>query len=367
MASFPTTNRRCGEPRTLVRAELGDPATLSSPASPRAPEHADRYGLAFTLVEMVIVVAIIILLAGLVLPAASQMWRERKLADAQNMVSGMLMVARAEALEGNAGDSGLFFYVDGQDVQRVVAITQNPNPPDEVPPPPTADKEAVDEYNDRQTWRSNSKWRDVFTVSKDRSYALPAPMRVVPRYAVCENQQTGPTCPGYVSNYQFFSEEELANNDFLAPPTDTDIAQRHRNFFSMVYSPDGELRVQRDVLIRDMDADCKENPEAGGDITGLRVGAVGCLADVTLYYNRTTNQPEPLAAPGVGWLVTDSGDKAIVFPSVDGLLVYDESLFREAGDAKDKRKFLMESGQPFYIQRLTGAVVRGPVGEAPTP
>jgi hypothetical protein len=62
-------------------------------------------------------------------------------------------------------------------------------------------------------------------------------------------------------------------------------------------------------------------------------------------------------------LIADSDGTALNFPSVDGLLVYDESLFAGAGDAKDKRKFLIESGLPFYVHRFTGVVIRGPVGE----
>ena len=54
---------------------------------------------------------------------------------------------------------------------------------------------------------------------------------------------------------------------------------------------------------------------------------------------------------------------AINFPSVDGLLVYDDSLFNEFDVDKDKRDFLFRTSQPIYVNRLTGSVVRGPVGE----
>jgi type II secretory pathway pseudopilin PulG len=299
---------------------------------------------------MVIVIGIIILLAGLVLPAASQMWRDRKLADAQNMVSGMLMVARARALEGNAGETGLFFYLDDQNVQHVAAISQ-------------------DSGDGRNDWQTQPQWHNVFTVSNNRAYTIPAPMRVAPRYAVCENPTGGPTCTGYENPYQLFTAEELANKDFKSPPPASNIRQRHRNFFAMIYSPNGELLSNRDVvLIRDVDADCDENP--GGDVTGLHVGSAGCKAIVSQYFainqtNGTDNNPTPIGGD-LDWLLTDDDDKAINFASVDGLLVYDDSLFNEAGDDAAKRKYLLESAQPFYIQRLTGAVVRGPVGEGPT-
>lgn len=309
---------------------------------------------AFTLVEMVIVIGIIILLAGLVLPAASQMWRDRKLADAQNMVSGMLMVARAKALEGNAGETGLFFYLDDQGVQHVAAISQDPGDPANT------------------TWQTESRWHNVFTVSENRTYTLPAPMRVVPRNAVCGEAGSGTACDGYDEKYELFSSDELANNDFANAKIDADhqVGQMHRNYFTIIYSPDGELKVARDVLIRDVDADCNENPGGGGDVTGLHVGTTDCsVPNVMQYYKQDQNNTPDNICPKnppqpVDYLVTNS-DIAINFPSVDGLLVYDDSLFNEAGDAEARRKFLLESAQPFYIQRLTGAVVRGPVGEVP--
>src|SRR3989337_712491 len=80
---------------------------------------------AFTLVEMVIVVAVVLLLLGIVLPAASTLWKERRIAEAQNTISGMLMTARAKAMENDFGDSGLFFYLDDAGVQRIASITQD--------------------------------------------------------------------------------------------------------------------------------------------------------------------------------------------------------------------------------------------------
>ena len=58
-----------------------------------------------------------------------------------------------------------------------------------------------------------------------------------------------------------------------------------------------------------------------------------------------------------------AGEVAINFPSVDGLLVYDNSVFRSLDLAEDKRDYLLESAQPFYVNRYTGAIIRGPRGE----
>lgn len=309
---------------------------------------------------MVIVIGIVIALTGLVLPAASQMWRDRKLSDTQNMVSGMLMVARAKALESTAGETGLFFYVDDRGVQHAVAIAQDPNDPGESDP----SKKIAD-------WRTAPKWRNVFTVARDRTYVIPAPMRVVPRYIVCESLGTGPTCEGYTEPFQLFTIGELSNNKFVDADVDSDhhIGQLHRNFFSIVYTTDGELTVRRDVLIRDVDGDYDptKSGDAAGEVTGLKVGITGSK-DVSRFYDQEdVTTPKDIVTPSqpVDFLITDKQNNAINFPSVDGLLVYDDALFNEITDAADKRRFLMETSRAFYIQRMTGAVVRGPVGEGP--
>lgn len=293
---------------------------------------------------MVIVVAVVLLILGIVLPAASTLWKQRRVSEAQNTISGTLMTARAKAMENDFGDSGLLFYLDDAGVQRIAAINQD------------AKKSANPD--------TREAWANVFNVLPERTYALPVPMRVVPRYAI-EDATTNPNAMAY----ELFSEMELANNDFNAPPNPPvrDHAQRHRNFFTMIYSSDGQLRVRRDVLIRDVDADAEENP--GGDVTGLGVGGAGTTpVPVAKYYDQANvaQAIDPEGVQTIDSLVNDVGkpDVAINFPSVDGLLVYDESLFSNAGTAEQKRQFLLDAAQPFYVHRLTGAVVRGPVGES---
>jgi len=308
---------------------------------------------------MVIVVAVILLIVGIVLPAASTLWKERRIAEAQDTISGLLMTARARAMQDNFGDSGLFFYLDDAGVQRIASITQDAS---KAADPATRDA-----------------WSNVFNVTTERSYALPAPMRVVPRYAVCENKDGKSTCDENRADppksSEIFSLEELANNDFTTLPTGGDQAQRHRNFFSMIYSSGGRLVVGRHVLIRDRDDvdvfnedDCANGLK--GDVSGL---CLGDPAAVRNYYDPKTNQKTLIdsdtsnGVTPIDLLIVDRDNVALNFPSVDGLLVYDESLFGAAGDAKDKRKYLIDYAQPFYVHRLTGTVVRGPVGENQVP
>ena len=183
-------------------------------------------------------------------------------------------------------------------------------------------------------------------------------MRVVPRYVVNE--------PSSAASYTTFEPSELANQYFDNLPDEADEAQRHRNYFTMIYSTDGCLLVGRDALIRDEDDD----EDQVGDRTGLRVGVGPPHANPeTTQYHTRSGTPANIS-PGtelrIGFLVTDDNNVAINFSSVDGLLVYDDSLCRSVA-TEQKRDFLLRTAQPLYVSRWTGVVIRGPVGETQRP
>jgi hypothetical protein len=322
---------------------------------------------------MVVVIAVILVLVGLVLPAASTMWNQRKIAEAHNTIQGVLRTTRAKAAQGQRGDMGVLFFVDDKGIQRLATIARNPFDPDN--PPPAMQDPATLQFIPGADWQTNLNWRDVFTVTPERPQSLPPGMRVVPQYALVDEtaaQQAG------LAKHEFFLDAELANQDFANLPAMGDQAQRHRNYFAVIFAADGRLITDRDILVRDTDLDpssAAAPPLAGdpanpayhgyGDGTGLLV-APTATPPVKFYATNGTPTAFPSPEyPPADSLVIDPGDAAtaLSFVPVDGLMVYDDSLFREAATDAEKRATLLDTGQPFYVHHLTGAIVKGPTGE----
>ena len=299
-------------------------------ASAIAPGAAERP--AFTLVELVVVVTIILIILGLVGPALTEVWQGRKESEAINTLQGLLMTARARSLEADAVESGYFIYVDAQGTQHLAPIEQV------------------------YSRVADPAWQDVFAIAGDRDHVLPAPMRIVPRYVVDD-----PT--GHAS-YELFSDDELVNNDYNVLPQGGDPSQRHRNFFTLIFSVDGQLLVNRSVLVKDVDAD----DDKIGDRTGLPVG----IADETganMFYARDGAKLTLGLGDPTSMLLVDpeTPTVALNFPSVDGLLVYDNTVLTSAPAPEVARALLLKDAQPLYVSRWTGVVIRGPVGEGAQP
>ncbi len=314
---------------------MGTSRTIQHQQRPVEPLQSKRD--AFTLIELIVVVAIVAILVTLVLPATSALWENRRIADAENTIRGLLSTTRARSTIGSGTQSGLFFFISEAGVQTIVPIEQDPE---------QAGKE---------------EWENIFRVAGP-ARTLPAPMRVVPRYAVEDDQ------PGAKDDFITFTEVELANDDFTNPPPMTNKTQRHRNHFSMVYSNEGQLVVWRDVLIRDEDTNTAD-PFLVGDVTGLPVspGANESGTPVVNEYHTKDDNKAMISRVNLAmeYLVVEdeTSTVAINFPSVDGLLVYDDSVFRDIDDPLAQREYLLDQGQPFYVSRITGSVIRGPLGE----
>ncbi len=305
----------------------------------------------FTLIEMVVVIGIVLIIMGIALPSVNTMWAQHRENDANNGIAGMLMSTRAQAIQADRGEVGMFFYLDSKGVQQIAIITRDPRLEENTP-----------------RWQTLCAWRDVFTVAKDGGRGLLSPMRAVPRYVVDDPSGGEPT--------KRFSPIELGNDDFdnLAA-LEIDTQQRHRNYFVILFSAEGRLILDRNVLIRDPDEENNGKGDGFGDITGLRVAN-----DVQKYFD-STGEAVPFSDDCDDGIVETIGDgnelavdfivptenrgAALNFPSVDGVMVYDDSVMRSGGNDREKRQALLETARPYYIHRLSGSVVRGPVGEVP--
>ncbi len=319
---------------------------------------------AFTLVEMIVVVAIVLILVAVGTPAVQSMWANQRRIDTLNIIQGMLTTTRAKAIQGGDGELGLFFFLDANNVQRIASIRRATAShlrtalEDNLYPLP------VGLTNPTNLSVYELALGNVFEVTPDRIYTIPRPTRIAPRYVVEDtlNQPAAQT-------WDLFTPAELANDVFGTLASGTDNNQRHRNFFTIIFTATGEVRPGRSVLILDMDTLQEDPPK--GDITGLPVGfdTAASAPNVNRYFIKNDTASSLLIDPSNGWsipfLVNDQTQTttAINFPSVDGLLVYDDALVKELDDPEDKRAVLLRTAVPVYINRLTGAIVEGPIGE----
>jgi type II secretory pathway pseudopilin PulG len=273
-----------------------------------------------------VVIAIIGLILGLILPGVSAMWDQRLEAQAETVAAGALRSVQMQAR--NTGERGLFFYLeDGVQKIAIIESATSVKNPCSSSGPITAQQALA----------------DCFEIVSGFDQRFPPPYRVVP------------------ATIFSWSDDAINRLDATALGGNRDTNQRHRNFFSIVFGPDGGLIVGRDVLVYDPTG-----------LTGL------APADSTEYYNGSGTPTDFLIASGACLrMIADAaaeGHAAINFPSVAGLLVYDESLFQEIVDPTEpppggaataglRRQWLQMNGRPYYVSRLTGSVIRGPVGE----
>ncbi|MBN1510591.1 MAG: type II secretion system protein [Phycisphaerae bacterium] len=289
---------------------------------------------AFTLVELLVVIAIVLLILSVVGPSVTKMWDQRLGSQAETVVAGAIRSTQMQARTG--GERGLFFYMDG-DEQKIAPI----RPVRKVKGQP----DPIDQIN---------VVADVFEVTDGMIYRVPPPFRVCPRNVVDECKPA--------NDLYTWNEGELNNRDVFASPSTGKGNQRHCNFFSLVFGPDGRLRVGRNVLIYDGD-ETKDRTgllaqRASSDPADQYYDAAGTPRAFPELYDGSPSRLENLVAANASGGVT-----ALNFPCVDGVLVYDGTYYWDLPDADARREFIREKAIPYYVSRLTGDIIRGPVGE----
>lgn len=294
----------------------------------------------FTLVEMVVVVAIIVLILGITLPAVSRMWDERKESSAINTLQGAIRVARRIASTPDRGEAGLFFMVDALGSQHIYIIEQEP----------------LSSTDDLTRIEAELASANRFRIVDGRDYTIAKPFRIAPVETVNRAEAVAAD-----NDYLKFSLEELAYNGFEQPPAhDWQSGQLNRNFFVVVFDKSGALTYQRPVLIHDPNEDGENGNNLLGDRTGLKVGDVDKFCDLEqsncedpldlIENNNDAELKDMVLAPG-------NADIALTFASYRGFVLYDDETFNRLVDPQNKQQYLVDHGQPFYIVGLRGQLV----------
>ncbi len=308
----------------------------------------------FTLVEMLTVVVIIVLILGMAIPGFTRTWEERKHAQAITTLHGVLATAQARARR--TSERGLFFFIDPT-TRRQVIIPIVPDPPDDDPASHEyrIDCEEPDSIRDCIT---EAMAVNRFRVTEGDLHELPAPIRVAPRNIVEKEGED-----------ELWPEEDIAHDVYTQPAPEAEWP-RHRNFFTVIFGPDGELIAGRDVIIHDTALRDPNSGEHFPNPVGYRTGLA--VDDPTNYY---TNNPEDgtetvefdsVGSDSLYDILVDDNATAVNFTSVDGLLVYDENTLAETPytvGQSYKRQYFLEHAQPLYVSRLTGEILEGPRGE----
>lgn len=304
---------------------------------------------AFTLIEMVVVVAIIALLVGLVVPGAASMWRQRNEAGTITTVRGLLESARSQARR--LGERGLFFYVDPIDnVQRIALI--------EAEPPNQTDRAECQAMTGSEDCVNQPMTVNRFRVVADKVYTIPAPYRVAPQEAMAWAESSLPA-----------TWRRLGNDLFHVLDSTVPIAPRHRNYFSIVFDRHGAIVVGRDVLVHDPDT----NNDRRGEKTRLFVTNVLEATEYRRAADGSRADIGPNNRDALSHMVCYDDLTAANFPSVAGLVVYDDSVTEgldgsisgatrgeQAGQMLAQE--LLANGRPIYISRQTGDIIMGEKG-----
>ena len=284
----------------------------------------------FTIIELVVVLTIIALLMTVVLPGISDMWEQRKIASAHNTLIGAINLAKMTALEKRT-ESGLFFALD-EDVQRIYPIESAQDP----------DNRAETQY--------------TFKAVDGKVITMPKPMRAAPLNVF----ERGTGLFGMALDVATWSPNEIANDDYRDRDTTLSYLkgpQRHRNFFTLIFSSEGELIVNRDVIVQDTwEATFTSQTFPTGGAPGPKTGLIVHDTLKMPLYN-TTDDDVPVDTE---YAIVDSQSNpdAVNFKSVNGVVLYNEDVLKMQGDMTLQLKYMHERTRPLFVHPITGTITR---------
>ncbi len=349
------------------------PKSMPTPATPfskpATPFSKSARSAAYTLVELVVVIAIIGILVTIAIPSVNGIVTDASRASAENTIKGLLKSAKARAR--NNVETGLFLFIE-DGAQKVAFIQASPANL-------TADVGLINpdvDFNASGTPIAEFDAADRFEIVGELLYTIPRPYRLAPLaildLPVTDSYQSGTVDPKWTSkeisneiydDFALFSDNTTGGN--------TQGPENHRNFFTIIFGPDGRIVSDRSVFISDIpDADDIINingpngAAATGKVTRLNVNNCTDYQDI----KGDTHKFSDLGAghPGLPHIVSIIGNGtryALNFVSVDGLIIYNNDAFLDAPDEIDRRReFLAETSQPYYISPRSGQIIAGPVG-----
>jgi len=249
---------------------------------------------AFTLLELMVVIGIIILVASLAVPAVGPMLKSNQRAQAINTLNGMLTVAQTAA-QANALNAALRFErafevdEDGQMVDRQGnRVAESGGEPAWLPYQQV--KYVLYAFN-----RSSS---NTFEVMQDTSsVALPKSVWIAPGYSI---------------------DMSLADADLYSPYSTVPISYNRLNTFYVVF-------------------------DQSGGVARLDSGTIAYVDETLMDDSKSPAMPPTEPHPD---------------ESARSLLVYDREKFDAIGDDADRRfEFLTTEAQPVYINRFMASIV----------
>ena len=249
---------------------------------------------AFTLVELVIVMFVIALLAGIGLASARHMFQQSHLGGADRAISNFLKIDKSRSTL-YLKEFGILFYVDPKTHRQNMVVIKAMTGPELFCDEPNICGSPDCCYPIDET-HPNVCSRYGIDMNNIAQFEFVNIVRVFPSDIFkCEEVDIDDVCIEYA-----WDDDDLMNDDYKAG--------RHRNFFILMYHPfTGKLSFPQAVIF-----DRDKNRDGNGDITELPVETV-------------TGE----AGGGIHYIVSDSEGEAVTFPAARGVAVYDEDLFQE--------------------------------------
>lgn len=292
---------------------------------------------AFTIVELLVVIGIIIIVIGFSVPAFNSMSQESRLSQARATLSGALTRAHILSISDRALTAVRLYPADWEATDaKDAAISRN--------------RQRIALYQFRATGYANPESpQDVAfderleRIESEPTRLMPSDIWAAPTVAMREDPRADGLLRGKLNEFAFNPAEGSGNGaDFL-----------NADDFLIVFGADG-TGVQSDPRWNRTEAINENNPYSLPRLYRLR-GYVPEDAPYTDYRGREADG----VRDGGGRLDDDERFQRYAF---DGLVLYEREAFTTAGvNARpdERRAAIRATGRPYYVSRIGGSLLDG--------